>query len=415
MVKRKSAVIACVLVFVITAACTAMVVIPGTVFFLNVYQKNNPIAAEDTSQDLDYDLLAEVSSYVQNYSIWAGDADLLTKNAAQGIAYADNDVYAQYYTPEDYAELQQEQEGNYVGVGVSVSTDASDGLVVVRDVYEESPAAQAGVQVGDKILSVDGQDATTLSMDDLVDLVRGEAGTQVTLGILRGEEELSITITRGEVVQHRTLWSMKEGGIGYIRITEFNGNAYTLFQQAVQDLTAQNVKGVILDLRNNPGGMQDIVVPIADMLLPEGDILSLVDRDGNLVDKDTSDANYWGVPLVVLVNEYTASAAELLSGSIQDYHMGTIVGVTTYGKGVAQSFYPLSNGGVLKLTATRYLTGGGNCPQSVGITPDIQVDLPDSVYEDYTNRYCNPDYDAQYAAALNELNRLISESTAQAS
>ncbi|MDD4797556.1 MAG: S41 family peptidase [Eubacteriales bacterium] len=407
MVKRKSAVIACVLVFFVAAACTAMVAIPGTVFFLNIYQKRSPVAVEDGAQDLDYDLLAEISSYVQSYSIWAGDADILTRNAAQGIAYADNDVYAQYYTPEDYAELQQQQEGNYVGIGVSVSTDTTDGLVVVRDVYDDSPAAQAGIQVGDKILSVDAVDVTVLTMDELVDLVRGEAGTQVTLGLLRGADEVSVTVTRNEVIQHRTLWAMKDDGIGYIRITEFNGNAYTLFVQAVQELTAQNARGIILDLRNNPGGMQDIVVPIADILLPKGPVLSLVDRDGNLVDEDTSDSNYWGIPLVVLVNEYTASAAELLSGSIQDYEMGTIVGVTTYGKGVAQSFYPLSNGGVLKITATKYLTGGGHCPQDVGITPDIEVELPDEVYEDYTNRFCNPDYDAQYAAALGELARLI--------
>lgn len=412
MIKRSTAVIACVLVCVLSIACTGLLAVPGTILFYDTIKGNNTPAPADTHQpaqegELDFELMQEIADMVMSMGIWPGDAELLTRNAIQGIVYADGDIYAEYYNEQEYNDLLGEREGNYVGIGVSVAVDNSDGLVTVRAVYDDSPALAAGVQVGDKIIAVDDQDVTQHTMDELVNLVRGEEGSQVKLGLWRGEETLDVTATRASVMQQKTSWELKQDGVGYISIVDFNGNAYTRFEQAIEEMSAQGMKGLILDLRNNPGGMQDIVVDIADMLLPQGSILRLVDRDGNIISDDVSDADMLGIPMVVLVNEYSASASELLAGSIQDYGVGAIVGKTTYGKGVAQSFFPLSNGGVLKMTATRYLTGGGQSPQGVGIIPDIEVDLPEDVYEDYINRYCNPEYDRQYAKALEELNRRI--------
>ncbi|MDD3242964.1 MAG: S41 family peptidase [Eubacteriales bacterium] len=409
MMKRSTAIIACVLVALVTLAGTVLVSVPGTILLMKTYEKQrNPITAGTQSDDLlDYDLLKEVASRVEASSIWAADKETRTKNAAKAIAYGSEDVYAEYYTQEEYSALLEDREGNYVGIGVSVS-EASTGEISITDVYDGSPAQGAGLQVGDVIVGVDGEDVRGQSSDDLVDKVRGEEGSEVSITVQRGEGEVTASMTRKAVTQQRTKWYMDDNQIGYIRIASFEGNAATLFKQALEELKAQGARGFILDLRNNPGGMQDIVEPIIDALVPEGTILTMVDKDGNVEDETKSDAACLNMPLVLLVNENSASASELLAGNIKDYGVGTLVGVTTYGKGVAQSYYPLSNGGVLKITADKYLTGAGGCPQGVGIKPDVTVELNQAVYEDYAHRYCNPEYDNQYAVAITELEKLIS-------
>jgi len=258
---------------------------------------------------------------------------------------------------------------------------------------------------GDKIIAINGADVTTKSLDETVKLVRGEAGSQVQVTVLRGKDTKVLTMTRAEVVANRTEWKMLDNNIGYIKIIEFNGNAATLFDQAIKELKAQGMKGFILDLRNNPGGSLNIVAPIADELFPKGPIIKMVDKNNKVVDEIDSNESHIGLPMVVLVNENSASASELLSGGIQDYKVGTLIGVTTYGKGVAQSFATLTDGSVLKYTADKYLTGGGRCPQSVGIKPDIEVKLDQAVV-DNPLLLCT-DKDNQYQRGIEELTKMI--------
>jgi carboxyl-terminal processing protease len=220
---------------------------------------------------------------------------------------------------------------------------------------------------------------------------------------LRNEEVKSYTVERRAVTMDRVEWHMIDDKTGFIQIIEFNGNAYTLFSQALQELQAQGMQALVLDLRNNPGGNYDLVVAIADRLLPEGPIVTLVDKNGKELDRRDSDAHQLGIPLVVLINQYSASASELLAGNIKDYGVGTLVGVTTYGKGVGQNFYKFDDGAVARYTAFEYRTGGGNCPQDVGIEPDIPVELNEEALSNPLLR--NTPDDAQYMAALSELQK----------
>jgi carboxyl-terminal processing protease len=214
-------------------------------------------------------------------------------------------------------------------------------------------------------------------------MVKGDPGTEVVVTILRDSEEIDMPMIRAEIIAERAEWKMVEGNIAYIKLYEFNGNCGDLFHQAVRELVVEGgAQGMILDLRYNPGGDKGIVVDIADTFLPKGPIITLVDNKDNSV-VDSSDADYLGIPLVVLVNEHSASASELLSGAIQDYEgIGVIMGETTYGKGVAQGFTRWTDGALLKLTTSKYLTPSGRCPQDVGIIPDIEVVLDEEVVND---------------------------------
>ena len=224
--------------------------------------------------------------------------------------------------------------------------------------------------------------------------------------VLRGDNEtVELTFTRAEVVVNRTEWKLLDGGIGYIKILEFNGNAAELFDKAIRELKGQGMKGLVLDLRYNPGGSLDVVAPIADELFPKGPIIQMVNRAGEVEQQIDSKASYLNIPMVVLVNEYSASASELLCGGIQDYKVGTLVGVTTYGKGIAQSFKVFDDGAALRYTADKYLTGGGRSPHKVGIKPDIEVVLDQAVV-DNPDLLCT-DQDNQYTRALEEIRKMV--------
>ena len=412
MVKKSTFFIACAVVcaftFVVAAGLTA---VGGYTYmsyngYLNSSRIEGPTATKQLSGGaISYSRLDEIRAVYHSKALDDVPDQTLIDGAAKGMAVGSGDTYSTYFTPDEWKEFNKQEAGKYVGIGVSVNVDPKDKLITAVNVYKNSPAANGGMQMGDKIIKVNDTDVAGLSLEETVKLVRGEAGTQVKITILRGQETLELTFTRAEVIVDRTEWKMLDNGMGYIKILEFNGNAADLFTKAIAELKAQGMKGLILDLRNNPGGSLNVVVPIADTLFPAGPIIKMVDRNGKVVEQENSDARYLNLPMVVLVNENSASASELLCGGIQDYKVGTLVGVTTYGKGIAQSFQVFDDGAALRYTADKYLTGGGRSPHKVGIKPDVEVKLADEVVKNPL--LLNTDKDNQYMRAIEELTKLL--------
>jgi carboxyl-terminal processing protease len=346
-----------------------------------VFAKSSIKTTSITDEDMEkYQRVEEVLHYIKENYIGEIDEDAMVEGAIKGLVEASGDKYATYFNPEEAQQFYQENEGEYGGIGVVVNIDQDKNILTVSQVYKNSPAEEAGFLPGDIIYKVDGMEVIGLESTEVVYMVKGEPGTDVVITVLRGSEEIDMPLTRAIIIAERAEWYMTEGNIGYIQLIEFNGNCADLFHQAIKELTEQGMEGLILDLRYNPGGDKGIVVDIADTLLPKGPIITLIDNKGNR-QVDSSDAQYLGIPLVVLVNEHSASASELLSGAIQDYDgIGVVIGETTYGKGVAQGFFShWSDGALLRLTTSKYLTPSGACPQDVGIIPDIEVILVEEV------------------------------------
>jgi len=274
---------------------------------------------------------------------------------------------------------------------------------MAMQIYTDSPADKAGILPGDKIIEIDGVNVTDNDMMAIVDLVRGEEGTDVTIQILRQNEFIDFTMTRSAVTTERIKSFMVDDKIGYIYIYEFAGDAKEKFSVAVDELLDQGMESLVLDLRNNPGGNRDIVVGIADILFPEGPVLILTNKQ-NEEDIDYSDKNMLGIPIVCLVNGYSASASELLSAGIQDYKVGTIMGTTTYGKGVAQEYFPLKDGSVFKMTTSDYLTPNRRSVQDVGVVPDVIVEASEELVKNPI--LITTEKDNQYMAALDYLRDL---------
>ncbi len=352
-----------------------------------------------------YQRLEEVrKQIVDNYYLEVDD-DTLVQGAIDGMLASLDDPYTFYYTVDDMKDQQEASTGNYRGVGMSVQMNDEGTITVVR-VFADSPAEAAGLYAGDKVTAIDGTPLdiqTAKDLSEAVDLIRGEVGTDVTLTILRGEDEKDYVVTRGDVKINYVEYQML-GDIGYVHIYEFEQSTASDFMKAEAYFKEQNATGIVIDLRNNPGGLLDSVVKIADELLPEGRIIYTEDRAGN-VSSYYSDADFWDIPLVVLVNGESASASEILSASIQDYGRGTLVGTTTFGKGIVQLLMTFDDGAGMQYTEARYYTPNGRYIHGVGVDPDVVVEMSEDY--DVSVKTVDPDNDNQLATALEELNKLI--------
>lgn len=300
----------------------------------------------------------------------------------KGLLESLDDPYSTYYTAEEVEDLAQSLEGTYSGIGAYISTDQDTNYAKISGVIADSPAEAAGLLANDIIYKVDGEDTFGLSLDEVVSRVRGEKGTDVTLTIARSGETdyLEFTITRDDVDSPTVSSQVLDDDIGYLQITEFDGVTTNQFKKELQSLYDENVKGLIIDLRNNPGGDVDVVTAIANEIIPEGLVFYMEDRDGKRTEYTADGKNAITIPLVVLVNGNSASASEILTGAVQDSGCGTVVGTQTYGKGVVQSVYSLLDGTAVKLTIANYYTRGGNNINKVGITPDVEVELDAEQY-----------------------------------
>ena len=346
----------------------------------------NPASAADVNVtgagSLDADVISKVSAIKvlieEEYSLAEVDEDTLNEGLYRGIVDAVGDVYSEYYSVEELEELNQYSEGIFYGIGAYISVDEQSTLPKIAGVMEGSPAEKAGVLENDIIYEVDGQSTYGLSTDEVVALVRGEKDTDVVLTMVRyGEADyVEIKITRGPVderiVSHGMLEDYPE--IGYIQISQFADSGVDQFAEALADCKAENMKGLIIDLRSNPGGTLNSVLEICRMILPKGLILYTEDKNGQRVEYTCDGKRELEVPIVVLVNGNTASAAEVMTGAIRDHGMGKIVGTTTFGKGIVQNVFRLNDGSAVKLTTESYFTPNGSYIHKLGIEPDVEIE-----------------------------------------
>ncbi len=296
-----------------------------------------------------------------------------------------DDPYTRFMDPEEFKNMQIDTSGELTGVGIQLTQDEETKKLVVISPIEDSPAFDAGVQAQDIILQIDGQSTKDMDINDAVKLIRGPIGTQVNLKILRGDEELEFPITRAKIEIHPVRTSTQPssmGTVGYIRLNTFSANAADEMRDAITELEQQDVAGYILDLRSNPGGLLYASIEIARMLMNEGDIVSTVDRRGELDRQQANNRALTEKPMVVLVDGGSASASEILSGALQDNSRAVLVGTKTFGKGLVQSVRGVGNGSGLAVTIAKYFTPSGRDINHEGIQPDIAIELSEEQRDD---------------------------------
>ena len=319
-----------------------------------------------------YDLLNEIS-------IFPLDKDQMLENMYRGFLDGVGDPYTQYFDRNAAATFMERQTGVYVGIGILVLVDQETRAVTVANTFRDTPAHRAGILPGDVIYRVEDIDAIGLSLEEVAGMIRGPVNTVVNITIFRPYEDeyIELTLIRERVTVPSVFHEMMDGLTGYIRIESFDSATTTQFSAAMADLTGQGMTGLILDLRNNPGGSLDAVAFVADYFIPEGISAFIVDANDDRRNLYT-DENYFGQPLVVLVNNRSASASELLSGAIQDTGVGIVIGEQTFGKGIVQHFRRLSDGSAIKATVAQYFTPSGTVIHGEGVTPDVEVEMDEA-------------------------------------
>lgn len=318
----------------------------------------------------------KIENLIDQYYLFDIDKNKQQEGAVEGYVKALGDPYSEFLTKEEMDSLNQQTEGEYAGVGIVV-TPSETGAITVVSAIKGSPAFEKGIKKDDIILKINGKDYNASQMNDAVKVMKGKPNTDVKLTIARMENKTSkifdVNITR-RMISLTTVNSQKIGDIGYINITQFDRKTDKEFIEQYENLKKQNVKSIVLDLRNNPGGLLDSTVKIADYLLPQGVIVKTVDKNKK-EDVQKSDSSEQNLPMVVLVNGSSASASEILTGALKDYKKATIVGEKTFGKGIVQTIIPMEKGEGLKLTISEYFSPNGNKIHKQGVKPDVEIKL----------------------------------------
>lgn len=358
-------------IFAAVAAAAVIVLISG-----NLTAKKSASSGMEAYNEK----ISRIVTYLDQYYIGELSDEEIGDALAKGLLSNIGDRYAEYYTSEQLSEFLTSESGEYAGIGVSV-IQLDDGSVEVYKVHSDTPAFEAGIRVGDIIAEAAGvRDFETL--DDLVMLVRGEPGTVIDLVISRDSEEIPMSIERKNVQVTAVEYEMLEGGIGYIYIDRFIKVAAEQFSNALDDLESQGMTSLIIDLRDNPGGDYDTVVAMSNRILPEGPIMTVQDKQGTIKTENSDGRHELKIPMAVLINGNSASASEVFAGAIDDYDMATIIGQTSYGKGVVQNIFQLPDGSGMKFTTMKYYTPSGDSIDGVGIVPDIEVEIPEAAWDD---------------------------------
>lgn len=353
-------------------------------------------AGGESESGIDFDKLLEVDAYVRANFIGTVDYEKAMQYMLDGYMYALGDKYSVYHTAEEMQELTNESNGDLVGIGVRVMMDDETGGIRILNVMHDSPALEAGLQVGDVIVKVGDLEVTADTYNTAVNDVAGEAGTELTVTILRNGETFERTLTRRLVRSEAVFLEMQENHTALIRIYEFTGNAADDFIAAMEEAQKAGATGYVFDVRNNPGGDLGVIVRILDYLLPEGPIVRIIDASGEVVHTYTSDESEIQAPMVVLINENTASAAELFTSALLDYDKCVTVGQTTYGKGVMQNIITLPDGSGIRLTTHYYNPPYSENYNGVGIPADYELEMASSAIAD-------PALDTQLQKALSLL------------
>ena len=366
------------------------------------------LPASEYAELTDVMALDEVMKSIDEYYYFeAPQREQLVKSAANGMVASLNDPYSAYFTDEEYQRYISSINGAYDGIGVLIGQPTEDGAEIL-DVYEDTSASEAGLLAGDFIVAVDGTGVSGLTLEEISTLIAMGNGEAVKLTIKRGEESFDVDVVSGTVNIKRVEHFLYNHHTGYIRISMFSGNCAEEFREAIKDLTERRMTCLVIDLRNNPGGLLKDVVSIADTLLGECTIVT-VRSNGGEEEVYTSNKKGVSVPVAIIVNENSASASEILAAAVQDNEAGIIVGMPTFGKGIVQTTRRLeSNGAWLKLTTSAYYTPSGKSINGIGVTPDLEVDLPEEMKSTPIDKL-DQEQDAQLWAALDYVRELAGE------
>lgn len=323
-----------------------------------------------------------IQEIIDEYYLEDSDVQALADAMYKGMIEGLGDKYSRYYTAEEYKELMESVSGTYKGIGVSVIQD-EEGKTIVKEVFDKSPSADAGMLPGDILYLVDGTDITGMDLTDIVGMIKGEEGTTVDVTIVRSGSEVEYTLERRQVEIPTTYSELLDGNVGYLVIASFDTVTAEQFKGEIASLKEQGMTSLIIDIRDNPGGTLDSVTNILDQLLPEGLTLYTLDKQGTREEYFSDEENKLELPMVVLTNANSASASEIFAGAMKDFGVATIVGETTYGKGVMQAIRTLSDGSAIKITTASFYTPKGVTINGIGIIPDVEVIIPEEAFADY--------------------------------
>lgn len=341
----------------------------------------------------------EVKKYIDDNFYEEIDDTKLMDYALKGLVEGLNDNYAAYMTPNEYKKAMEDTSGSLVGIGVTVQQNENDEFEIM-DISPDSPSSKADIKSGDIIIKVNGIDTNNMDIENLVSLIKGKENTNVTISIKRKDQEIECTLTRKTIESITVNYKMLESHIAYIGVSAFKEITIEQFEEALNKAFSEGAEKIIFDMRNNGGGQVNACEACLDPLLPEADVASAEFKDGHSEVICRSDDNELDMPMVVLVNENTASAAELFSSALRDFNKAKLVGKNTFGKGIMQGLYELSNGGGVKLTVARYKTAKSECYHGVGLAPDFEIELP----EDTDISEVDPQSDPQLKKAIEILN-----------
>lgn len=367
-------------------------------------------SVSSSSDVLDEKTVSKVEELAKYIDIYFNDeytTEDIQNGLLEGVMEGLDDPYSVYYNKEKYEDLKLSTTGTYYGIGAGLSQNTDTMVVTISKVYKGTPAEEAGLMTGDKLVTVGDIDATSMEVSELVTHIRGKEGTKVHLKVYResSDEYLEFDVERKNIELPSVEGEMLENNIGYIQISEFQTNTATQLEKILADLEKKGMKGLIVDVRSNPGGLLTSVVDILDDLLPEGTLVYTEDKYGEK-EVYSSDANCVDFPMVVLVNENSASASEIFAGAIKDYEYGTLVGKKTFGKGIVQSIITLEDGDALKITTAKYFTPKGNYIHGVGIEPDVELDYE---YSGDKEKPYEKQYDNQLQKAIEIMNQKLSD------
>ena len=382
--------------------------------------------AENQNGSLDVNRITKkittLQQIIDKYYLFDEDTTQVEDWIYKGMMFGLNDPYTTYYTAEEYQKLNEDTEGEYHGIGVMISQKRGTGLITVIKVFKDTPAAEAGMRPGDILYKVGDMEVTGMDMDILVkDYIKGKDGSEVELTVFRQDEGeyVDLKMERRNVTVQTVEYQMMEDSVGYIAVSQFDVVTADQFKAAVNDLEKQGMKKLVVDLRNNPGGVLGTVVDMLDYILPddltiEGDkdlvrtnpeatlLVYMADKNGKGEQEYASDGHSLDIPMAVLVNGESASASEVFTGAMKDYGRATIVGTKTFGKGIVQNLIPLDNGTAIKMTTAHYYTPSGFDLHGKGIEPDVEVELKEELRNQIT---VDVKEDNQIEAALKALNQ----------
>ncbi len=404
--------------FVGVLSALLLVTAVGTAFLLvgannvkTTEAKENASANEIASQSLTGDNYEEIQAKLQfldklidNYYLEDTKDVKFTDGVYKGFIASLKDPYSAYYTAEEYKAMTEGSSGVYCGIGASVSQDAKTGIITIIKPFKDSPAYKAGMLPGDILYKVNGKDISGEDLTQVVTKLKGEEGTSVKVTVVREgkSDPINFTITRKKIEVPTIEYKMLDNKIGYISISEFDAITVNQFDAAVDTLEKKGMKGLVVDVRNNPGGLLDSVVKILDRLLPKELLVYTEDKNNVREEEFARDNTKVSIPMAVLINGNSASASEIFAGALQDYKKATIIGTTSFGKGIVQKVIPISDGTAVKLTISKYYTPNGRNIHGKGITPDITIDLTDAMKKEVV---IPVDKDNQLQKAIKEINK----------